>query len=102
MGRPGQNANDKLDARIAALRRAVLQAERALARETKNREIPCQCQDGCQDGRLDGGYIYTQADFEEMRGIFETERAEWLAEHKMKTAHKMKTQSVSMTETVDV
>ena len=81
MSRPGHNETYKFDARIAASRRAVLKTERALALETKKREKSCRCQGGC----LGGGDIYTQTDFEEAREIFETARAEWLAEHKIKT-----------------
>ncbi len=76
MARPGQDEADKQQARITALRRAVIHAERTLARETKKRETPCQCQDE--------EYIYTQAEFEEMREIFETARADWLARHQTK------------------
>ncbi len=98
MSRPGHDAISILDARTASLRRAVLQAERALAREIKRRAILCQCQGGC----LGGGYIYTQADFEEMRGIFEAARTAWLAEHKLKAVHKMKTPPALIAEAADV
>ncbi len=71
MSRPGHDAVSKLDARTAALRRAVLKAERTLVRETKKREIPCHCQSP------DSEYIYTYADFLEVRELYEKTMAHW-------------------------
>ncbi|PHQ67264.1 MAG: hypothetical protein COB92_04750 [Robiginitomaculum sp.] len=75
MSRPRHSADGKLDARIAKLRRKILKAERTLVREIKKRQTPCRCQRG--------EYEFTQADFEEIREMYERARASWLAEHSM-------------------